>query len=321
MKKAIAYEDINALSKSLREFQTFSDYNSIFSQYQDKKFNLDEVLDIAVGFSSRSNSGPFGAVLAIKEDTHYNVLSVGSNLVVSNNNSMLHAEIVALINFLKQNPTHNKLPDKAILITSCEPCSQCRSFFLAMGGKSENIISVLSKSDAAKFGGFADDSLYKVATDPISARNIGINSDLSLLDTQLAFVTSKKSTVFELGDSFISSVIKSYYDYSRAEDVSFESLGTTLIINKLPEEFARPLHKPLLRLFFSVLDWAKLTLQVQDSKDLDMFSDIVLYTKEEISSGQFETDKKEAAALIMKQWKQQYEHNSYGQDESKVGLS
>ena len=323
MKKTIQNQTIESLAASLRNMQSCLDYASIYGQYQDKKFSLDELINMAVDLSSTKNSGPFGALLAYKQDDIYKILSLGTNLVVANNNSMLHAETVALINFLQQNPQQNRVPDNALLISSCEPCSQCRSFFLALGGHPDNIISVLTKAEAATFGGFADDNLYELVKAPISARKISVNSDVNLLSNQFAFVTASNLKFFEIGDSFINSIIKSYYDYTRSKDVSFESSGTQLIINQLPQELSEPQNNSLLRLFFSVVDWAKLTLQIQDPSSLESFKDIVLYTKEEISSGQFVTDKKDAAGAIMQQWKLQAElsGSSYAQVDNENGNS
>ena len=176
MNKAVSLQDPSSLASALRKIQTFPNYLAILktinSKFEKQLFNLNELTKIAVDLSENPESGPFGAVLAQKVGEAYAILGVGSNLVVANNNSMLHAETVALINFLQQHPKENMLPENTVLVTSCEPCSQCRSYFLAMGGNPQNIKSVLTKSDANIFGGFADDSLYEIVTKPISVRKI-----------------------------------------------------------------------------------------------------------------------------------------------------
>lgn len=325
MNKVLANQ-ITDLAERLKSFETFADYqqilSDIYNNYDKDTFNLDELTDIAVKLSSRNNSGPFGALLAIEENSSYKILSIGSNLVVTNNNSMLHAETVALINYFKFTPEKNILPPDTLLVTSCEPCSQCRSYFLAMGGKQENIRYVLNKSDAEQYGGFLDESQYKIVTVPFGQRhNIFYeNKDYEVARHQIKFIKSDNSSYeFSLDpDSFVGSFISSYYNYTRQAGILFESNDTKLVINQIPEALLTPSNKSLLRLFCCVVDWSKLDIYIVDRSLKERFDPIILYSNDEISTGQVDVTRRQAASKIMQTWKENFgDSRAYGQTDKR----
>ena len=75
---------------------------------------------------SEGSGGPFGAIVV--ERGTGQIVSIGMNLVVGQNNSMLHAEIVALM-LAQRNEGRFDLSAGGTcqfeLVTSCEPCAMC----------------------------------------------------------------------------------------------------------------------------------------------------------------------------------------------------
>ena len=72
---------------------------------------------------AKSNEGgPFGAVITDKEG---NIISVGNNKVLLNNDPTAHAEVVAIREACKKLNTYDL--SGMILYTSCEPCPMCLS--------------------------------------------------------------------------------------------------------------------------------------------------------------------------------------------------
>ena len=78
--------------------------------------------------------GPFGA--AVFESKSGKLVSVGMNLVVANNNAVLHAEVVAFMMAQAAVGSYTlAIPNGAshMLATSCEPCAMCRGATLWSG--------------------------------------------------------------------------------------------------------------------------------------------------------------------------------------------
>ncbi len=71
----------------------------------------------------RSEGGPFGAVVVESESGR--VVSAGVNLVVPRQNSMLHAEVVALMLAETRLGSYRLGPARHDLVTSCDPCAMC----------------------------------------------------------------------------------------------------------------------------------------------------------------------------------------------------
>lgn len=299
------------LIESIKAFQTFDDYTQlkkkVLKHSEDFKYSLEELTQIAVRLSEDIGSGPFGALLAKKHSNQaYEVLSIGANLVTANNNSILHAETVAVINYFQQNSTKFSLEEDIVLVTSCEPCTQCRSIFLAAGGKQDNIIAVLSSQEACSYGGFADASFYdkclcKLADRPIlkSALKQESKCEICFKDNHHQKVSYDINT-----GSFVSSFLSNYYAYTTTTaDVSYENGTSSVIINHLPSYLAQQEFMPFLRVFFSVLDWSKLSLEVQNFDNKSLFDSIQLFSRQEIATVQFIQTYKKNALAIMQEWK------------------
>lgn len=102
---------------------------------------------------AKSNEGgPFGAVITDKEG---NIISVGNNKVLLNNDPTAHAEVVAIREACKKLNTYDL--SEMILYTSCEPCPMCLSAIIWSNIK--EIYYGCTKEDAGNIG-FRDDLIY-----------------------------------------------------------------------------------------------------------------------------------------------------------------
>ena len=69
---------------------------------------------------------PYGAVLLADGK----IVSISHNEVMSSNNNLNHAEIVAITNYLKDMTTK---PKDLTLVTTCEPCVKCFGTAIKLG--------------------------------------------------------------------------------------------------------------------------------------------------------------------------------------------
>jgi len=286
-------------------------------------YTKERLLRVAVDLSKTEYGGPFGAVLAIKnkENETFELVSIGFNHVVSGNNSMLHAEKVAIHEFRRRNPNQGTLPPDTFLFTSCEPCTQCRSCFLVNGGKPDNIVYVLTKDDAFKEGGFDDAYLFDVAQKPISERsNIKWGTSESESDVVLDY---NLVDLDQDAKPFLHHFLETYFQYTQKQGVSCESPGKYARISTLPKSLLEESNRPYLRSFLSVVDWTKLTLIISDKNYQDQFGTITLFNEQELSVGEQDTHYLEIAKQHMREWKQKVETQSigsYGQDSSGIAV-
>lgn len=91
--------------------------------------NYEEYMRIAIQAAEsgiNGNEQPYGAVIVADGE----IVSIAHNEVISTNNMLNHAEIVALNKYIN---TKEKNPKELILITTCEPCPQCLATALKMG--------------------------------------------------------------------------------------------------------------------------------------------------------------------------------------------
>ena len=112
-------------------------------------------MGVAIGVSRenviRGTGGPFGA--AIFELESGRLVAVGMNLVVSHNNSVLHAEIVAIM-MAQQRVGSYSLHRQGMrahgLYTSCDPCAMCLGATLWSGV--EKLVCGAMRTDARSLG-------------------------------------------------------------------------------------------------------------------------------------------------------------------------
>jgi tRNA(Arg) A34 adenosine deaminase TadA len=99
----------------------------------------------------RRTGGPFGA--AVFEAATGRIMGVGVNLVTTQRNSCLHAEMVAFMVAQQAVGMHTLyLPDgpEHILATSCEPCAMCLGGVLWSGVR--RVLSAATREDAVALG-------------------------------------------------------------------------------------------------------------------------------------------------------------------------
>ena len=115
----------------------------------------EERMDVAVMLSRenvrRGTGGPFGACV-FERDTG-RLVSVGVNRVLQQNNSTLHAEMVAIMTAQARLGSYTlaggTLPVHQ-LVASCDPCAMCFGAILWSGVKS--VLAGASREDAARLG-------------------------------------------------------------------------------------------------------------------------------------------------------------------------
>ena len=101
---------------------------------------------------SKGEGGPFGAVITNEKGE---VISIGNNQVLKENDPTAHAEIVAIRDACKKLNTYDL--SKYVLYTSCEPCPMCLSAIIWANIK--NVYFGCTKDDAGNIG-FRDDIIY-----------------------------------------------------------------------------------------------------------------------------------------------------------------
>ena len=104
-----------------------------------------------------NEGGPFGAVIT---NENGDVISIGNNQVLKDNDPTAHAEIVAIRQACKK--INNYDLSKCNLYTSCQPCPMCLSAIIWANIK--NVYFGCTKEDAGKIG-FRDDIIYDYLKD------------------------------------------------------------------------------------------------------------------------------------------------------------
>ena len=125
-------------------------------------------LQTACKLASRSitrGSGPFGAII-IQNNTG-EIVGRGHNMVTTNNDPTLHAEIVAIRNACHLLKTF--MLDDCTLYTSCEPCPMCLS--AAYWARISTLYYGNTKEDAKNIG-FDDSFIYDEIQKPIETRKM-----------------------------------------------------------------------------------------------------------------------------------------------------
>ena len=121
----------------------------------------DEMMKVAIELARRNvaenTGGPFGCAIFEKDIVtgKCKLFSVGTNRVVSLNNSTLHAEMVA-IQFAQKKGKHFSLrgdvgtKKEYYLFTSCEPCAMCLGGTMWSGVN--KLVCAATKDDAEAIG-------------------------------------------------------------------------------------------------------------------------------------------------------------------------
>lgn len=120
------------------------------------------------------DGGPFGAVVASKDGE---IISIGHNRVLKDNDPTAHAEVVAIRNACLKLDTHD-LHDY-VIYSGCEPCPMCLSAIIWANIKT--VYYGATRDDAAKIG-FRDKDIY----DFLSGNNKLINKEYVKNDSCIA---------------------------------------------------------------------------------------------------------------------------------------
>ncbi|MBI2377795.1 MAG: nucleoside deaminase [Deltaproteobacteria bacterium] len=112
--------------------------------------------------------GPFGAAIF---DQRGALVSVGMNLVVVNNNSTLHAEMVAFQTAQAHLGTHDLAAGRHELFTSCEPCAMCLGATLWSGVT--RLVCSATGQDAHAIG-FDEGPVFERSYEYLEARGVRV---------------------------------------------------------------------------------------------------------------------------------------------------
>lgn len=94
------------------------------------------------------NAGPFGA--AVFRVSDHRLVGIGVNSVVRLNNSVLHAEVVALMVAEAEVQCYSLRQPEHELFTSCDPCAMCLGALLNSGV--QRLVCGADRSDAERVG-------------------------------------------------------------------------------------------------------------------------------------------------------------------------
>ena len=142
--------------KTLPEIHlSYPDWVPQFVNWDTPYPNADDRMKLVIGLARenvlRDTGGPFGA--AVFDVTSGNVVAVGVNLVVREHNSVLHAEVVALLMACQRLSSHTlDAPGMPVheMTASCEPCAMCLGAVLWSGAK--RLVCGAAREDAARVG-------------------------------------------------------------------------------------------------------------------------------------------------------------------------
>ena len=114
--------------------------------------HISEAIKLSIENVKTGNGGPFGAVIISQENE---IISIGSNLVTSNNDPTAHAEVMAIRNACQKLGT--PFLENCTIYTSCEPCPMC--YAAIKWAKIDNIFYANTRDDAKDIG-FDDAKIY-----------------------------------------------------------------------------------------------------------------------------------------------------------------
>lgn len=326
------YKQISMTPHSTRLTTAFQQTPSFLQDYQvhlddlhqtfgKGPYSAEKVMTMAVYLSNKPQGGPFGAILASPHNDLFTIDSIGFNQVIHKGNSMFHAETVAIMTYFQLHPQASELPKNTQLFTSSEPCTQCRSCFLCTGGHPDTIAYTLNQHDVKRFGGFDDKHLYDIAQQPLGnhpnitwlnqpvQHNFNMTISNTLTNDSWLFKLTNEST-------FVADLITHYLSFSKHQDDA-EFPNFILSLPTLPSWLADSQHRNQLRYLISVLDWSKMTIHIQSNTNQTLFSNIVLFTPHQISTGTQFTSDLQVARSHMTEWRHRALTNNkplYGQE-------
>lgn len=142
-------------SKTIAMPEWVKEINSkIILETNEAKMNF--VLDLAIKNIKMKTGGPFAAAVFNRKTNE--LVSIGLNVVVENNCSVAHAEVVAIIN-AEEKLNNYKLNDtEYILISSAQPCVMCNGALLWSG--ITTLVFGATKDDVEEIVGFDEGPIH-----------------------------------------------------------------------------------------------------------------------------------------------------------------
>lgn len=142
-------------SKTIAMPEWVKEINSkIILETNEAKMNF--VLDLAIKNIKMKTGGPFAAAVFNRKTNE--LVSIGLNVVVENNCSVAHAEVVAIIN-AEEKLNNYKLDDtEYILISSAQPCVMCNGALLWSG--ITTLVFGATKDDVEEIVGFDEGPIH-----------------------------------------------------------------------------------------------------------------------------------------------------------------
>ncbi len=138
----------------------------------DDEAKVEVAIRLAVDNVERGSGGPFGA-LVCRQDTG-EVVGIGVNQVMSQSNSLLHAEIMAVMvaqerlgSHVLNHPGHPPFE----LVSSCDPCAMCLGAAQWSGVK--RIVASAMREDAAAIG-FDEGPVFEASWQYLRNRGIEV---------------------------------------------------------------------------------------------------------------------------------------------------
>lgn len=126
------------------------------------------VLELADKNVCEETGGPFAAAVFDKKDGK--LISAGTNLVVSKNCSVAHAEIVAIV--LAQEKLQTYELNNHVLVSSAQPCVMCGGALLWSGIK--KLVYGAAKNDVEELVGFDEGPVHPDWSNEMKKRGIDI---------------------------------------------------------------------------------------------------------------------------------------------------
>ncbi len=146
--------------------------------------SVDDRMRLAIAISRQNveqqTGGPFGA--AVFEHDSGRLVSVGMNLVTSARNSVLHAEVVAIIMAEARVGSYTLGGDVSHqLVTSCDPCAMCLGAVLWSGVTS--LVTGASREDAKELG-FDEGPVFAASYTYLEERGLGVTRGVLRADAR-----------------------------------------------------------------------------------------------------------------------------------------
>lgn len=117
----------------------------------------------------RGQGGPFGAVVV--ESASGRIVAAGVNLVIPQRNSMLHAEVVALMLAEARQGSYSLGGPRHDLVSSCDPCAMCLGAVLWSGAA--RLVCGADREDAERID-FDEGPVFNASYEYLRRRGIEV---------------------------------------------------------------------------------------------------------------------------------------------------